>query len=69
MVSSAIALPVLSFVVLTASGSSAADSVAGISARQLAPDLGQATGRGPVNKVIPDLDGHSTNYRGIDDDI
>src|SRR5580700_2950496 len=69
MVSSAIALPVLSFVVLTASGSSAADSVAGISARLLAPDLGQATGRGPVNKVIPDLDGYSTNYRRIDDNI
>src|ERR1700691_2556419 len=69
IVSSAIALPVLSFVVFTACGSSASDWVAGISARQLAPHGGQAAGRGPVDKFIPDLDGHSTYHRGIDDDI
>ena len=40
-----------------------------LSARQLAPDLGQAAGRGPVNKLIPDLDGNTTNHRGIDDDV
>src|SRR6516165_9756160 len=57
IVSSAIVLPVLS------------DSCAGTSARQLAPYGGQAAGRGPVYKFIPDLDGKSTHDRGIDDDI
>src|SRR6516164_1547304 len=57
IVSSAIVLPVLS------------DSCAGTSARQLAPYGGQAGGRGPVYKFIPDLDRKSTHDRGIDDDI
>jgi hypothetical protein len=63
IVSSAIVLPVFPFVVLLAGGRGHR------SARQLAPDLGQPAGRGPVNKLIPDLDGNSTHDRGIKHDI
>src|SRR5580693_10160476 len=51
--------------------SAAADSPAlvSMSARQLAPNGGQPAGHGPVNKLIPDLDGNSTHNRGVNHDI
>src|SRR5580692_9437978 len=65
IVSSAIALPV--FVVRYRR--SLASQLLALSGRQPAPDVGQATGRGSVYKLIPDLDGKPANHQGIDDDV